>query len=49
MVHVGYWVAVAYLKPSRTSMIEIFAKIIKSQKPLTILAEKLNHRCSNEF
>ena len=37
---------VEYLGPSRTSMIELFTKIIHDFQPLTIFAENLHHRCS---
>ena len=34
-----------YLEPWHVSMMETFPKIVYGQKPLTIYAKKLRHKC----
>ena len=35
--------------PSETSMMDLFAKILKGLQPLTIFVKQLHHRCSAGF
>ena len=37
------------LEPSRTSLVELFPEIANGFHPLTILTNKLHHRCLNRF